>query len=86
MCYCFWFIRSEGSKGWLPVQGAGGGAQVHGGLLRPPGTLTCVVTFGLSGLRAVRGGYLCRVQEGELKYMAAFYDPQVCLLSCLVNS
>jgi hypothetical protein len=34
----------------------------------------------MMGLRAVRGGYLCRVQEGELKYMVAFYDPQVCAI------
>lgn len=36
-----------------------------------------VVAALMAGLRAVRGGYLCRVQEGELKYMVAFYDPQV---------
>jgi hypothetical protein len=36
-----------------------------------------VVGVLLAALRAVRGGYLCRVQEGELKYMVAFYDPQV---------
>lgn len=29
-------------------------------------------------LRAVNGGYLCRDQKMELKYMVAFYDPQVC--------
>lgn len=36
-----------------------------------------VVGVLMKGLRAVRGGYLCRVQEAELKYMVAFYDPQV---------
>jgi hypothetical protein len=36
-----------------------------------------VVQVFMQGLRAVRGGYPCRVQEGELKYMVAFYDPQV---------
>jgi hypothetical protein len=38
-----------------------------------------VVQVLMMGLRAVRGGYLCRVQEAELKYMVAFYDPQVCV-------
>ena len=28
-------------------------------------------------LRAVPGGYLCRVQEGDFKYMVAFCDAQV---------
>jgi hypothetical protein len=28
-------------------------------------------------LRTIPGGYLCRVQEGEFKYMVAFYDPSV---------
>jgi hypothetical protein len=42
-------------------------------------------------LRTTPGGYLCRVQEGEFKYMVAFYDPAVswpcfCERSAAANS
>lgn len=33
-------------------------------------------------LRFMPTGYLCRAQEGELKYMVVFSNPQVCQISC----
>lgn len=30
-----------------------------------------------AALRLVQGGYLCRMQDGDLKYMVAFAAPQV---------
>eukprot|EP00775_Hariotina_reticulata_P008470 gene8470-8653_t len=45
------------------------------------GTVLAVIA---EALKAVPGGYLCRVQDGEMKYMVAFHDAQDALEWALV--
>ena len=72
------FAKVEGGSDWRAVQARSEAEQVSQ-------VQDAILRIILTALQDVPGGYLCRVQDGEFKYMLAFDTAQGALGWCLVS-